>query len=159
MSPFYQKPYKFHKIINIMTEHFQEEYHQDLIDMLHHIDDLNIYLFQTKVRKDNLDAFSEKRKIYPSLEMLKATNYIYNLDEEKYSFTIGLTDGIRDIHFDDYATFEEIIKQINEDESKISLEEIDTAQSINSDWLKKVSEQKEIYDTFFENARKNYLNS
>ncbi|MCK5593698.1 MAG: hypothetical protein KAI18_00495, partial [Candidatus Aenigmarchaeota archaeon] len=63
------------------------EYDQNLVDMQHHITELNRFLFQTKVRKTESDAFPEKLEIYPHLKMLTALNHMYNIDEEKYSFT------------------------------------------------------------------------
>ena len=133
----------------------ETEYQQDLIEMQYFIGELNRYIHGAKIRKCCSDDLPEKTEICPIFQMLKCYNYMYNIDIEKYSFTIGIKDdGLKDIILKDNETFEKIIKKIDENESNISLEDIYTAKSINCTWRKSVTEQRNKLKAHLERHRK-----
>lgn len=142
------------------------KYQQDLINM-----DLIIFDFYGGLfgARDRLNSYQEKdlkelpKKIemYPLLRTLKDINASYNENTEKYDFTNEIEDaGLKDIILENYETFEELIKKIDENEQideetilyqNITLtntemkqlhKDIDTAQNLNHAWHEMILEQK-----------------
>ena len=161
---------------------YETAYGQNLVDMKYYIYELHRGLFGTKVRlnlynEKNTRDIPQKLKLCSLLNKLKNANNNYNNNQDKNTFISGVKndDGLKDIILEDYKTFEEIIKKIDENEQideetiinqnitlsnkeiEQYLTDIDTTYTILDNWSTSVEEQKEIYNLLFEEPRETHF--